>query len=60
MTLILNLHVEVDIASITFTASMMIVFSYAVKVTFRKCKKRTKDKAANSGKSAKDKSKNIR
>ena len=55
MALILNLHVVIDVASISFTLSMAIAFSYAIKFTIRKCRKRTKDKTAKRRKSTKDK-----
>ena len=56
MALILNLHVVIDVSTISFTLSMAIAFSCAIKFTLRKRNKRTKDKTAKRRKSTKDKS----
>ena len=52
MTLILNLHVTFDVATISFTLPLMITVCY---VTKQIGKKRTKDKTANRRKATKDK-----
>lgn len=56
MTLIFNVNVVIDIATLSFTTSLMIATSYMVYFCQKKCKKHpTKDKISNGNKCARGK-----